>query len=216
MQNKLRYIGIFALITFLGAIFIYTQGLFAPASAKKAIKGVLTTNEEGLNPKIHYDYLTYDNSKDLCAASDVVIKGEVINTKSPDVMILGSKNFGDHTETWKEVFTVSEIRIIESVKGTYGSGDVIQVRQLGGYYKGRDYPTDSQELFAKNMQGIFFLVKRGDYADLISPSQGFVKLVNDKVAHAAPSSKRSKVADDRVFKNGIDQKELIELIKGSI
>lgn len=203
-------------IGLLGVAFVNSPRLASVAvvAQNKVFKGVKSTNEEGLNPYRFYSYMAYGSIKQLCAASNTVIKGEVINVHAPEVLITGTITHGNDTEPLKDVYTVSDVRVIESIKSsTLKPGDVIQVRQLGGFYKDRNYPKDHPEFYTKNMQGFFFLLTNDNGpADNINPSQGFVKLINGKIE----SSEELKDADGCLFENGMDQKDLIDLIKKSI
>lgn len=226
MKNTLKYICILVFIGLLGVAFVNSPRLASVAVApqNKVFKDVISTNEEGLNPYRFYSYGGYGSVKELCAASNTVIKGEVITVHAPEVLITGTITHGNDTEPLKDVYTVSDVRVIESIKGTLKPGDVIQVKQLGGFYKDREYPTDHPETYTKNMQGVFFLITYDNGpADHINPSQGFVKLINGKIEnrpylldeHYTPSEE-SKGSDGRLFENGMDQKDLINLIKESI
>lgn len=219
MKNKLKYIGISVFIGLLGILFISAQTL--PVAKNKEIKGIKWTNDEGLNPYIHYDYITFGSIKELNAASNSIIKGEVISVHSPEAMTIGIINKGTASEKpMKAVFTVSDVRVIESLKGTLKPGDVIQVRQLGGSYKGIDYPTDYPEIYTPNMQGIFFLLTHDKGpADHVNPCQGFVKLVNgkyEKQQYKANGNYVIGIAKDThniLFENGMDENNLKDLIK---
>jgi len=219
MKNKLKYIGISVFIGLLGILFINAQTL--PVAKNKEIKGIKWTNDEGLNPYTHYDYITFGSIKELNAASNSIIKGEVISVHSPEAMTIGTINKGTASEKpMKAVFTVSDVRVIESLKGTLKPGDVIQVRQLGGSYKGIDYPTDYPEIYTPNMQGIFFLLTHDKGpADHVNPCQGFVKLVNgkyEKQQYKANGNYVIGIAKDThniLFGNGMEENNLKDLIK---
>ncbi|MEN6391130.1 MAG: hypothetical protein ABFD04_12000 [Syntrophomonas sp.] len=228
MKNRLKYIALFTCIGLLALTFTnYSKlGSVAQAVQNKIIKGIKATNNEGLNPYTIYDYTTYDNIKELVATSNAIIKGEVINVHSPVVMTFGTIYQENNTEPMKAVFTVSDIQVTESIKGTLQSGDVIQVRQMGGSYKGVEYPTDNPELYSQNMQGVFFLITSDNHpADQINPTQGFVKVINGKVDNQVEDQsykihhsqyEASQTSSFKLFENGMDEKELIKLIKESI
>jgi REP element-mobilizing transposase RayT len=89
-------------------------------------------------------------------------------------------------------------------------------------YKSKEYRTDHPELFANNMQGVFFLkINDKEPAELVNPSQGFDKLINGKIENRPYKideypSEETKDANGHLFKNGMDEKDLIKLIKNSI
>ena len=139
-------------------------------------------------------------------------------------MITGYFSYDDISEPLKDVYTVSDVRVMESIKGPLKPGEVIQVRQLGGLYKGVEYPTDHPELFANKMQGVFFLqINDKESAELINPSQGFVKLIDGKIDNRPYQvdenrtlSEESKYTSCSLFENGMDQNALTDLLKMSI
>jgi len=227
MKSKLRYVGVFILIGVLGVLVINTHGLASIAKgAPKAIKGVLTTNEEGLNPYTHYDYMAWDNVKELSAQCEDIVKGTVISIHSPEVMVTGYINSGGSSEPLKDVYTVSEVCVEKVIKGNLKPGDVVQIRQLGGLYKGVEYPTDHPELFTNNMKGLFFIYKLNNDgpSELINPSQGLVKIVDGKVNNGLDSQSYKKhflqpddmILDAKNFANGMVEEEAIGLIVKSI
>jgi len=226
MKIKLKYAGIIVVVGFLGILMINMHSLDSIAeAAQKAIRVVRTTNAEGLNPYRHYDYGAWDSVKELSAESDAMFKGMVISVHSPEVMVTGYITSGGSNETLRDVYTVSEICVEKVMKGDLKPGDVVQIRQLGGLYNGTEYPTDHPEILTKNMGGIFFVKLNGNMpAELINPSQGWVKIVDGKVNNRLENQSYKKhyiVADDLTldennFKNGMSEDEVIELINKSI
>lgn len=209
------------------ALTINTHGFssLVEAAQKVILRGVSTTNAEGLTLYRHYDYLARESVKELISDSDAIIKGEVINVHSPEVMITGFINSDGSNEPLKDVYTVSEIRVNKVLKGKFKSGDVIKVRQIGGIYKGSEYPTDHPEIFTKNINGVFFLKLIDNApAELLNPYQGIVKIVDGKVNNKLDSKSfkkhfispnGSQDSDLTFFKNGTTEEDLMKLIEES-
>jgi hypothetical protein len=224
MKDKIKIIGIFACIFLLGLVYIGPQkcASIATAAQKNILKGTGTStiNEEGLSTAVFYDYLYYGSIKELSEASNAIIKGEIFKVYDPQVMVTAYVVNSD--ETYKDVYTVSDVKVTESIKGSLKPGDIIKVRQLGGYYKGTDYKKYGPEFLSPKMTGVLFLMTFDDGpSELINPGQGMVKLVNGKTNIADFDLDENHISasgedlDSKLFKNDMDEKDLIKLIKES-
>ena len=224
MNNRLKYIGIFFIIALFGIAYIGPQQIISIATSaqSKILKGKSPVNAEGLNPEVLYDWMYYGNVEEICDRSDAIIKGEVVKVYDPQIMI--TSYVDNSNEVYKDVYTISDVKIVESIKGSLNPGDVIKVRQMGGSYKGVNYKKYDYEFFKENTQGIMFLCLFDGYAELVNPGQGMVKLVNSKTSIPDDFSlKENHVSvsggDDtygKLFKNNLDENELIKQIKEAL
>lgn len=183
---------------------------------KEAMSGTKVTQKSEVTPLlgVYVDYEIYDSIKELSEVSTIIIKGEVAKVHAPEVIKLADLPDG---KTLEYVFTVSDVRVIETMKGDIKPGETIQVKQYGGLYKGAKYRTDAPELFAEDMQGIFFLeTYDGVPASCINPTQGFLKIVDGKIKipnYEPISTKTDFEMFIPEFSDGADAEQLIELIK---
>lgn len=223
MKKRLKYIGILVIIALFGIAYIGPQEIISIATSaqNKLLKGKSPINAEGLNPEVLYDWIYYGNVEEICNRSDAIIKGEVIKVNDPQIMITSYVDNSD--EVYKDVYTVSDVKIVESIKGSLKPGDIIKVRQMGGSYKGVNYKKYDYEFFKKNTQGVMFLALFDGYAELVNPGQGMIKLVNSKTSIPDDFSlKENHVSisgEDtygKLFKNNFDEKELIKQIKEAL
>jgi len=183
---------------------------------KKALSGTKVTQKSEVTPlfSVYVDYEIFDSIKELSKVSTIIIKGEVTRVHAPEIIKLADLPDG---KTLEYVFTVSDVRVIETMKGDIKAGETIQVKQYGGLYKGAEYRTDAPELFVENMQGIFFLDTYDAVpASCINPTQGFLKIVDGKIK--IPNYKPISTKTDYEifipeFSDGADAEQLIELIK---
>lgn len=171
----------------------------------------------------HVDYMVYNSIKELSDVSTVIIKGQVIKVHVPAIIRLAV--FPNGT-TLEDVFTVSDVRVMETLKGDMQPGEIIQVKQRGGLYEGKMYTPDAPELFTQNMRGIFFLeTYEGSPAACINPTQGFLKIVDgvievhDSGQKPVTAEKQKALAASGIvsvipeFFDGADTEHLMELIK---
>ena len=180
-------------------------------------------SEDNVILATHADYMAYDSIKGLSDVSTVIIKGEVTKVYAPQIIKLADLPNGT---TLEDVFTVADVRVMESIKGDIKPGETIQVKQRGGLYEGKMYTPEHPELFVKNMQGIFFLeTYEGFPASCINPTQGFLKIVDgvieihDYEKKPITADEQKALADSGMFSiipeffDGADAEHLIELIK---
>ena len=99
------------------------------------------------------------------------------------------------------IYTISELKVHEVIKGGVSQGDIIRIRQMGGTYEGRVFIYYPQhEYFREGQYGIFFLyVWPGWYgpATLINPYQGFIEIVDGEIRNSEPIFEQ--LFSDRVY-----------------
>ena len=122
--------------------------------------------------------------------------GEATNT------ITGEK------ELLSYVYTVSEVKVIEVIKGKYSTGDIIKIKQYGGAYKDREYSMDGIQYFQKGERHIFFLQSYEDApSSTINPQQG------DMLIEAGKIKARNKV---QFIKDNISEDLAVKALKERI
>lgn len=154
--------------------------------------------------KIHADYIIYDTEDTLIQKADTIVSGEVLDTFSEQYNLNISET--KETDPINVVYTIANIKISEVIKGQYQVGDIIQVKQFGGEYKGKNYVEEQTKQFEKNTKGLFFLqtYESGTPASLINPIQGHVKFMDNKV---------KLHEENKLFKNIVNVKEIKTLVK---
>lgn len=156
--------------------------------------------------QIHADWMIFQDTDSLISTSDAIVNGDILKVEDS---VKVPKNFVFPDKVTKEqrdaiinspdgyaIYTVSQVKINEVIKGQLKLGDVIQVYQLGGvaiseaetkYYKnGEKYILFLNKLSDDPKDKDKFVVK--------TPIQGDVEIINGKTK----VNKNNKLFNDDV------------------
>lgn len=151
--------------------------------------------------KVNADYHYYSTIESLLKESDVIIMGQTVNVNKGEKLNINMDKKGIPDEL---VYTVSEIKITEVIKGDVKPEEVIKVKQRGGTYDNKVYKVDGMEYLVKGKDYILFL---GSFVDidpnepyvLMNPNQGYLEIVDGKI-------KVNK--NNTLFKSGVTKEEI--------
>ncbi|MFM9329497.1 hypothetical protein [Paenibacillus mesotrionivorans] len=108
-----------------------------------------------------------------------------------------------------KVFTVSDFEVDEVLKGSFHSGEKIQIKQLGGMHNGKNYIIDDEVYLKQAAKYILYLAYYGESEPLtlVNPTQGYIELVNKKT---------NVNLNNRVFTNGLEKEQLLAEIRTNV
>ena len=163
---------------------------------------------------IHADYPFYADEQSLIDKADLIITGVVVNVHKPEKIDLTVRSSGEvANEEDKTLVTVSEIEVIDVIKGDVKVGDIIEVKQLGDKNgMAEEYEMKVDGYFKKDSQYVLFLM---DFNDLIpgipystlSPMQGQIKIVDGK----------TEVNElNALYKSGENSDEFVKALKEKV
>lgn len=143
-------------------------------------------------------YASYPNETDLMKKADIVINGEITKVNKAERIIISA----DKKES--AIYTVSDVKVIEVIKGNVKVGDTIKVKQLGDVEKdkGNYYKTGEKYiLFLATFEDIL----PGTPYEELSPFEGNIN-VSDGTTKVHPKNK--------LFKNNEKKEDVINKLKG--
>lgn len=116
--------------------------------------------------------------------------------------------FGQIGGAVNEVYTLSDIEVIDSVKGP-APGATMTIKQAGGSYKEAIYEEAGTQFVETGKEYLFFLDSFDDVAPaepytLINPSQGMIKVNNNAIQ---PQNQTA------FWQNGVSTAQAIEELK---
>ena len=154
------------------------------------------------------DYPMYNTENSLVnEATDIVI-GEVISTKSEKIKIAFTEGRKYENDEDKMMYTISEVKVIETLKGDINTGDTIQIKQLGDGKRTIDkVVVENGGYYAKGDKKVFFLMSYKEFGvpySVVNPIQGQIALDNDFIV---------KNENNPLFKDVKNIQELIERIE---
>lgn len=126
------------------------------------------------------DFAMYSNMDDMTKASDLIIKGKVLNSEVREIDDLIKSNTNDEQlnpdndseETSINVYTVYTIKVSKCLKGDAKLGSTIEVKVLGGELNGKTVINEDDIKFTNNENYIFFLeTYENNPAELLNPIQ---------------------------------------------
>ena len=159
------------------------------------------------------DYPFYADEQSLFDHADLIINGVVIKVNKPEKINIRIDKPSQAMDDGKALFTVSEIKVTDVIKGNVKAGDIIKVKQLGD----KNGRAEESEImydgyFEKGGQYILFLM---DFTSMIadmpystlSPMQGQIPIVDGKI----------KIFESNpLFKSGIPKDEFVAELKTKI
>ncbi len=125
------------------------------------------------------DFQYYKNAVDIKNAADVIIVGDIIN--AGEVKELMVDVTPDKTDKETTPYTLSTIKVTETIKGNIKIGDILTIKQLGDY-KNKPEKTlyEMDGYVKKDEKELMFLC---EYADSpyspVNPAQGIIKINAD-------------------------------------
>jgi hypothetical protein len=121
---------------------------------------------------INADFPSYDTVENLTTKASVIIRGTILSSKVVEMdtrIITNDKNEKSNpnynaqsdsvtnTPYTKKVYTVYAVKVNDSYKGEFKSGDTIEIKQLGGEINGQTYVLEDSIEFMNNKKYIMFL-----------------------------------------------------------
>lgn len=154
------------------------------------------------------DFPYYNDVDSLTNESDVIVYGKIIKVNDAKEINIS----GDKDKEHKVEYTISDVEIVDVIKGDVEVGDVIQVKQLGNENEVANAEVKMVGYFKKDMEYIFFLKSFEDIIpdmpySTLSPYQGHISIADDK----ATVNKENKL-----FKDNTSKKELIDTLKEKV
>ncbi|MGV9989974.1 hypothetical protein [Streptomyces sp. NPDC003374] len=155
------------------------------------------------------DYPDYASLDEVIKKSDVVVEGTVLGSRVE--RMLPDAPAGDNPATNPQaglspaekkqakeadeenpvVVTVSRVKVTRALAGHVAAGDVIEVSQLGGTYKGVKYQDSGTTLLAKGGPKYVLMLAahgRGKPYDLVNPVQALYGVKQDGKVEAVSAS----------------------------
>jgi len=156
-----------------------------------------------------YCYGSYDQTS-IVKVSNTIIIGEVLKINKPEKLNI----IDDNSRTIQQIqedlilFTVSDVKVLEVIKGDLKVGDIIKVKQEGD---------EKQEPDSNIIQGNGYLKESSQYAFFIdkyesgspyspcNPFQGIIKIKHNKID-----------SKNNIFENGMSKDEFVNKIKDTV
>jgi len=169
----------------------------------------------GVNATISSDYPYYSDIDSLLKEADIIIVGDIVKSnKAQKININADKEKAKlNREEDLEIYTVSDVKIKEVIKGDLKEGNSIKIKELGD----KDGIADSEIVknggyLKDNTEHIFFLksyenIIPGMPYSLLNPIQGRIGFVDDK----------AKVfSDNTLFKDSANKIDVLKEIKDKV
>lgn len=154
------------------------------------------------------DYAIYNNEISLVNAATDIIVGEVIGTKSEKIKIAFTEGRKYEKDEDKTVYTISEVKVIRTLKGDINKGDIIRVKQLGDGKRIIDRTVvENGGYYVRGDKKIFFLQSFREFSvpySVVNPIQGQIAIDNDIII---------KSKNNPLFSSIKNEQELIESIE---
>jgi len=155
-----------------------------------------------------YDYQSY-NSDTIIVNSDWIIVGEIVKVNKPEKINMSIKAIGVNKAVDPNyiLYTVSEIKVLEVIKGDLVVGDIIKIKQIGNEKKDPYEPIiKGNGYLKKGVKDILFLQKTPDTLNVIlNPSQGVIEIKDNKTK-----------SNDPLFKSDISKDEFVNQLKEKV
>ncbi len=136
-------------------------------------------------PMFQGDYPYYPDVQSLTEAADVIVVGEVVKAREvKQLMVDRTANKKDKETT---PYTLSELKVLEVIKGDVSVGDIITVKQLGDYKKHPEKTLYDVDGYLKTQQKqLAFLVAYAESPySAVNPAQGIVEVKQDGTLYTA-------------------------------
>jgi len=197
--------------------YIYLIALSVAAGLLAGCNTVSKSTENtgsSITEKIIADYITEPNITSIINISKVIISGKVLSVDPsvkvprkfdyPDRVTMAERQKLENSVDGYHMYTVSEVEVSKVIKGDIKEGDVIKIYQLGGSSKEKTSIVNGIDYLKQGDSHLFFITDWDGKYTTVNPIQGDIKLVD----------KKSKVnKDNKLFKDGIAEDELINSIK---
>ena len=157
------------------------------------------------------DYPFYEDEQSFFNHADLIITGEVVKVnKAEEIDIRIDKANRASNRNDDVLYTVSEIRAIDVMKGNIKTGDIIKVKQLGDKNSmAEEFLLKNDGYFKKNNQYVLFLGVFDNEipSETLNPEQGQINIIDGvtKVYEINP-----------LFKSGIPIDEFVAELKTKV
>lgn len=161
---------------------------------------------------IHADYPFYNDEQSLIDKADLIITGEVIKVnKATKINIKSDRTSQGTNDDEKILYTVSEIEVVDVIKGNVKAGDIIKVKQLGDKNGAAEASLIKYDgYFKKNYQYVLFLTVYENPSspfETLNPEQGQINIVDGKIMVNEVNT---------LFKSGITKDDFVVELKTKI
>jgi hypothetical protein len=125
-----------------------------------ASKVITTTNESGQSQfsntvQIAHDYEEYKDIKTMKKDAGMVFQGTVVKVNKP-VKLVEFYISNDKSRPYYAAYTISDIQVEKVIKGKLNPGDIVQIKQLGGFIDDTTWNSQDEPLLTEGKQGVFF------------------------------------------------------------
>lgn len=140
------------------------------------------------------DYRGYSSTEELVEATDVIVEATILSSRHeisyPEIDTSGDPRRNPQAgldpeeidlESMGVPITVTTVEVVDSLKGTVGVGDRIDVTQVGGAVDGAEHDATSTVLLSHvgTDTVLLLLSQDGDRHELITPGSGVQTLGSD-------------------------------------
>lgn len=199
-------------------LLVFIVALAVTASQKLKPQNMNLSSVEPARP-IHADWMIFQDTDSLISTSDIIVNGDIIKIEDsvkvpvnfvfPDKVTKEQRDAIINSPEGYVIYTVSQVKINEVIKGQFKPGDIIQVYQLGGVA----IPESKTKYYKKGEKYILFLnkfsddLKDKDKFAVKTPIQGDIEIVTGK-------TKVNK--DNKLFNNDVPEKDFNAQLKGKV
>lgn len=153
---------------------------------------ISSSNTNNISKKvlISADYPKYDNLDNLIDRADTVILGKIVDMRYEELNVAEQpkindelNNPGGELDETKDVYTVYDVKIVETYKGGMSTNEIIKVKQLGGVIGNTEYVLEDYENsnLENNREYILFLeTYENSPASLLNPIQASYEVQMNK------------------------------------
>ncbi|KAB3533084.1 hypothetical protein [Alkaliphilus serpentinus] len=156
------------------------------------------------------DYPHYSDEDTLIKEADVIVIGKVDEISKAKINVNQNQKDQDYDKSVDDLleYTVSEVQVLDVLKGDIRVGEKIQIKQLGhidGIIKIKNY-------FNKNKEYFFFLKKYDDITpgmpySTLNPIQGHIEIDKNKIIIDK---------ENQLFKDMLNKDDLSQSIKKKV
>lgn len=142
-----------------------------------------------------YNY--YSTEEELYNTADIVIEGKVLKNYVEDINI--NADIENSTADDIYTYTISEIEVIEVLKGSLNKNDVIKIKQFG---TNDSTVKNSGGYYRKSSKYLFYLADFGSEVPMeaLNPQQGNIEIENNKLILTGEGKEIFKESNFEKFK----------------
>lgn len=144
--------------------------------------GLSSPPPEDLIYPVCIDYEPYKDLNSMVQDAEMIFQGTVLKINGP-VKLVEFYIGDDKTRPYYAVYTISDIQVEKVLKGQIRSGDIIQIKQHGGYLDDETWNSQDEILLTEGAKAIFFTdpykVKEEYPPSILVFRQGIFKIENE-------------------------------------